>query len=55
MVIWAAHCGRLDSSIIGGCGAPLPASGDVFQGMTPEPPHQEELDPPFQAVLRSQG
>lgn len=31
--------GQLDGSIIGGCGTQLPPSEDVFQGMTPEPPH----------------
>lgn len=47
--------GRLDGSIIAGCRTQLPPRGDVFQGMTPKPPHQEGLVPPFQAFLRAQA
>lgn len=47
--------GWLDRSIIGGCGTQFPPSEDVFQGMTPEPPHPEGLVPPFRALLGSQG
>lgn len=43
--------GRLDGSIIGGCGTQVPPSEDVFQGMTPEPPHQEGRFRPFRLSL----
>lgn len=47
--------GRLDGSIIGGCGTQLPPREDVFQGMTPAPPRQEGLALPFWALPGSQG
>lgn len=43
--------GWLDGSIIGGCGTQVPPSEDVFQGMTPEPPHQEGRFRPFRLSL----
>ena len=41
MVICGPIVGRLDGSIIGGCGTPLPPGRDVFQGMTLGSPHQD--------------
>ena len=55
MVISGPIVARLDGSIIGGCGTPLPPGRDVFQGMTPESPHQDGPVPPFRALLGSWG